>query len=130
MSKEALGQIGGIVGVVVLFAFVALISWAIIRGRSLLLQHARSKLQDILAKFSASLEQREGYVSVRFPAYVGAFVTVTELTTSVWVPRSHARPLINSLAMFSLKFGLVTIFAPYVIFMVLLNYVLHLPKVA
>jgi len=32
--------------------------------------------------------------------------------------------------MFSLKFGLVTIFAPYVIFMVLLNYVLHLPKVA
>ena len=130
MTKEALGQIGGIAGVVIAFVLVALISWAVIRGRALLLRHARAKLEGILVQFGATPEHREGYVSIRFPAYVGAVVTVTELATSVWVPRGRARPLINSLALFSLKFGLVTIFAPYVLFMVILNYVLHIPKLA
>jgi hypothetical protein len=127
MDERTWGPLLGLVGVVIV---VAPIAWVAIKGRNWLIARAQKQLEAILARVGAAQEQREGYVAIRFPAYVGALVTVQEITTAAWVPRAQARATINSLVGLSFKYGLLTIFAPYVLFMVFVNYVIHLPKLA
>lgn len=69
--------------------------------------------------------QQPGYVRIRFPVYAGAFVVVMEHAPDVWVPAQNARQLVNALAVTSLKYGLLTLFAPYVLLMLGINYVTH-----
>ena len=124
-----MGVVGRVLGLVAVVVVVSSLAWVVLRGREVLRKRAQNHLADLIAQFNASTERREGYVHVRFPIYVGTVITATELQSEFWLPRANAKAAINSLALFSLKHGLVTIFAPYVLFMVLLNYVLHLPKV-
>jgi hypothetical protein len=121
---------GPLLGVVVVVAVVAPIAWVAIKGRNWLIARAQKQLHEILVRVGAVQEQREGYVPIRFPTYVGAVVTVQEITTSAWVPRGSARVAINAMSGLSFKYGLITIFAPYVLFMVFVNYVIHLPRLA
>jgi hypothetical protein len=125
MDERTWGPLLGLIGVVVV---VAPIAWAVLKGRGWLLAKANKSLEETYKTVGAATDQRDGYVSIRFPVYVGALVTIQEITTSVWVPRQNARKTVNTLAGFSLKYGLITILAPYVLFMVLLNYILHLPR--
>jgi len=117
-----------IIGGIAVFFIIALICWAAIRGHELLLSYAQSRYQEIFVRYGVSLEAEDGYVSVRFPAYVGTIVACSELVEPLWVPPENVKPLINSLTGFSLKYGLITVMAPYVLFLVTVNYFLHIPK--
>ena len=124
-----LTSVGGIFSIVVVVLLITGIAWPVLRGREWLLGQATKDFECLINKFNLSRIEQEGSVLLRFPVYVGALVTVTEISPPLWVPRQNVRPVVNSLVLFSFKFGLFTILAPYVLFMVLLNYALHLPEV-
>jgi hypothetical protein len=128
MDKETLGKIAGIAGVIIIFALIAVVAWIVINGRRFLLKHAQHELQALLTDCKASEQQRDGYTHIRFPIYIGAGVGITELTPNVWVPKQDARRYINTLTLTSLKYGLFTLLFPYVLFMVLVNYLANLSK--
>jgi hypothetical protein len=127
MDKETWGPL---LMVPILVAIVAPIAWITINGRKWLSAHAEQFLNNLFAEVGASPGERQGYVHIRFPIYVGALVTARELTASGWVPQSKSRMVVNRLALYSLQYGLFTIFAPYVLFMVFINYVIHAPKLS
>lgn len=117
-----------LLGMVLTVAIVGSVAWVFIKMRRVLLARAEAFLKQLFVEVAAVSEAREGFVAVHFPIYVGSLLRVDELAASAWVPHENVRKTVNSLALFSLKYGLVTLMAPYVVLMVLINYVLHVPK--
>jgi hypothetical protein len=128
MDKQTMGSIAGVLGIILVCAVITLIAWVVINGRRFLLARVQKELQAILAECKASEQQRDGYVRIRFPVYIGAGVGITELTPNVWMPKENARRYINTVTLVSLKYGLFTLLFPYVLFMVLVNYLANLAK--
>ena len=73
-------------------------------------------------------QPQESTVQIRFPVYIGAVVYVTEILPEFYVPTANARRAVNALAIFSLKYGMLTALFPYVLLMILVNYVVNAPK--
>jgi hypothetical protein len=105
-------------------------AWLATNGRSKVENGMQAVVDRALMRAATSQTQQPGFVRIRFPVYAGAFVVVKEVTPDVWVPRSNARDLVNQLAAISLKFGLLTLFAPYVLLMLGINYWTHLRALA
>jgi hypothetical protein len=128
MDKQTTGQIAGVLSIILVCAVITLIAWVVINGRRFLLNRVQQELRALLAECRSSEQQHDGYVRIRIPVYIGAGVGITELTPTAWIPKENARRYINTLTLTSLKYGLFTILFPYVLFMVLVNYLANLSK--
>ncbi len=93
MDSGTLGDIGtSIIGIVIVILAVTVVAWPVLRGREWLLRRATNRFEELATQFNLSSVQREGFVLVHFPVYVGMLVTVTELSPQLWVPpRVHGR---------------------------------------
>jgi len=103
-------------------------AWLATSGRPKIEGAMTRAVQSCVTSVPHGSPSEAGYVRVRFPVYAGAFVVVKELTPDIWVPQGEARKVVRELATISLKYGLPTIWAPYVLVMVAINYVSHMPK--
>jgi len=116
------------VSVAVVIAIIGGLSWLAINGGRTLSERGRKSLDELIASLGVQGQEQPELTKVVFPVYVGTVFYVVELQAEFYIEKRLTRKAINSLAGFSLKYGLLTGFAPYVLFMVLLNYILNVPK--
>ena len=102
--------------------------WFATIGRRKLNLAMEKALERSLSSVQASLIEKPDYVHIRFPVYACAVVVVYEVTPDVWVPVADAKRVVHDLVKISLKYGLLGLWAPYVLASVLINYLLHLGK--
>ena len=117
-----------VVSFVVVVTIIAGLSWVAIKGSRKLAERGKRKLDSLLFSLKPQVQGSSDLVQVKFPVYVGTVFYVVEYQPEFYVERKHVRRAVNSMAGFSLKYGLLTGWAPYVVFMVFINYLLHAPK--
>jgi hypothetical protein len=101
------------------------VSWVVLRLIRSIHGAADGALRAALSRYKTSSSPQPGYALVSYPTYVGALFTVREQVVSAWVPNSDAVSFLNSLLTFNFKRGLFTGFVPYVLAMMLFNYVVQ-----
>ncbi len=117
----------GVVGAVILI--VTGVSWVVLRLLRSLHGAADDALQVVLNRYKTSRSRQPRYVLVSYPTYVGTLFTVREQVVSAWVPDGDAINFLNSLLAFNFKRGLLTGLVPYVLAMMLFNYVAQRLKI-
>ncbi|MBP5987160.1 MAG: hypothetical protein KA538_08230 [Azonexus sp.] len=117
-----------LLGLLIVVPVVAAVAWVFMKGRKCIADWSERDRRQILDSLGAVSEPTRGYVHVVVPSYVGLLFTCSEYRTDVWVPQPEGSRAVSQLLFLSLKYGLVTIWAPWVLLNLLLNYVLAQPK--
>lgn len=107
---------------IVITSLFILFFWGIIRLWRGYHSVTDKAINNVLDEFNFSPENASGYILVKYQTYVGALFTVQERQWHLWVKNEQAISLLNSLFAFNIKRGLLTGFAPYVLFLTILNY--------
>ena len=119
---------GPLLGLLIVIPVVAIVAWLFLSGRKLLMKWSENDLHNILEELNAASEPVKGYVNINVPTYVGALFTCTEYRVNVWVPKQAGFSAVKKLLLLSMKYGLVTIWMPWVLFNLFINLILALPK--
>lgn len=122
------GTTQALIGLASVVAVVALVAWPVLKVRENLENNLEKEMGAIATEVGAAEEQQVGYVLINTPVYLGIFVGLTEYATGWWVPSLKVRYVSQRLSVLSLKYGLYTLFFPYVLILVLTNYLSNLRK--
>lgn len=116
--NESIQALIGLIGVIIV---VTIIAWPILKLRNFWASKLESNLSELSQSVGAEYSITEGYTQINIPVYFGVLYGVTEYRTGWWVPSTEVNSITKKLSVLSLKYGLATIFFPYVLIMVLVN---------
>jgi hypothetical protein len=123
--NESIQALIGLVGVMVIMAIIA---WPILKIRKIMEKSLLTKLAVLASNVGAVPEKQEGFVQITSPVYLGIIIGATEYETGWWIPKDTLSNVSKEISILSFKYGLLTIFFPYVLLMVVINYISHLFK--
>lgn len=86
------------------------------------------ELHELSIVLGATDQKYKGYKIIKTPVYFGFILAVTEYKTNWWIPAENIKMASNKLTFLSLKYGLFTVFLPYVIILIVVNYIVNLLK--
>ena len=123
-----LGTTQALIGLTGVIAVVALVAWPVLKVREILERNLEIEMEEVAIDAGAVVDETVGYVLINTPVYLGVFVGLTEYKTGWWVPSQNAGYVAKRLSILSLKYGLYTLFFPYVLILVSVNYLSNIGK--